>query len=74
MHWQQKVHYLTGQPVGVSFRNGQGTSGVLCGFSDGKLLLIEYLYHTQFAMKQYDLRTIQDIHGFPPCRHEQRLY
>lgn len=74
MPWQQKVQYLIGQPIGVSFVNGQGTSGILCGGSDGKLLVIEYLYQSQFALKQYDSYSIQDIHGFPPCPNQQPLY
>ncbi|WP_342514636.1 hypothetical protein MKY34_07885 [Sporosarcina sp. FSL K6-1522] len=74
MPWQQKIGYLIGQPVGISFINGQGTSGVLCGTSGGKLLVIEYLYQAQFAMKQYDFHTIQDIHEFPPCQNQRPLY
>ncbi|MFJ7935925.1 hypothetical protein [Sporosarcina sp. NPDC096371] len=76
MPWHQKVAYLIGQPVGVSLTNGQGTSGVLCGTSNGKLHVIEYLYKAQFALKQYDFHIIQDINGFPPCQHQhqQRLY
>ncbi|MEC2073335.1 hypothetical protein [Alkalihalophilus marmarensis] len=68
MQWLQKIPYLTNQPIGVSFMNGAGTSGVLCGTSDQKLLVLEYLYHSQFALKQYDFASIQDIHGFPPCQ------
>ncbi len=41
MPWQQKIRY---QPVGISLTNGQGTSGVLCGTSGEKLLVIEYMY------------------------------
>ncbi|MFF3099707.1 hypothetical protein [Viridibacillus arvi] len=73
MHWHYKIGYLIGQPVGISFTNGQGTSGILCGVSGGKLLVTEYLYQAQFALKQYDLHMIQDINGFPPC-HNQKLY
>lgn len=69
MPWLQKAGYLIGQPVGISFRNGQGTSGILCGTSSGKLLVIEYLYQSQFALKQYDFHMIQDINGFPPCQN-----
>ncbi|MER2118967.1 MAG: hypothetical protein ABS935_01800 [Solibacillus sp.] len=71
--WQHKISYLIGQPIGISLVNGQGTSGVLCGVSNGKLLVVEYLYQTQFAMKQYDFSMIADISGFPPCS-QQRLY
>ncbi|MFD1021078.1 hypothetical protein [Thalassobacillus hwangdonensis] len=67
MPWQQKVTFLLGQPIGVSFVNGTGTTGVLCGISEGKLLVMEYLYQAQFALKQYDVYTIQDINGFPRC-------
>ncbi|MGM7722072.1 hypothetical protein [Metabacillus sp. Hm71] len=74
MPWQQKIMYLIGQPTGISLINGQGTSGVLCGTSAGKLLVIEYLYQTQFALKQYDFNMIQDVNGFPPCRSQQPLY
>ncbi|AYA74247.1 hypothetical protein DOE78_01585 [Bacillus sp. Y1] len=74
MPWQLKLQYLIGQPIGVSFVNGQGTSGILCGVSNGKLLVIEYLYQAQFALKQYDTQTIQDIHGFPLCPNQQRQY
>ncbi|MGE7944793.1 hypothetical protein ACQKNB_22290 [Lysinibacillus xylanilyticus] len=74
MPWQYKIRYLLGQPVGVSFTNGQGTSGVLCGVSDGKLQVMEYLYQSQFALKQYDFRMINDVNGFPPCHMQQPLY
>ncbi|MEY8348061.1 hypothetical protein AALF16_07035 [Bacillus cereus] len=74
MHWQQKVQYLIGQPVGVSLASGQGTSGVLCGVQGGHIYLYEYLYQAQFAMKHYDFRQIQDIHPFPNCPHQNLLY
>lgn len=74
MPWQQKISYLNGQPVGISFINGQGTSGILCGTSDGKLLVMEYLYQAQFALKQYDFYIIQELHVFPPCQNQRLLY
>lgn len=55
------------QAIGVSFTDGTGASGVLCGTSNGKLLVMQYLYQAQFALMQYDLFTIQDIHGYPAC-------
>ncbi|MDR0266647.1 hypothetical protein [Paenibacillus sp.] len=70
MPWQYKISSLIGLPIGVSLSNGQGTSGILCGTSNGKLLVLEYLYRTQFALKQYDFYMIQDINGFPPCQIE----
>ena len=59
-----KIQYLIGRPIGISFINGQGTSGVLCSAHDGQLYVYEYLYQAQFAMKHYDFRHIQDIHAF----------
>ena len=74
MPWQYKLSYLMGQPIGITFINGQGTSGVLCKEFDGKIQIIEYLYNTQFAIKQYDKEIIQDIHGFPSCQKQPRLH
>ena len=74
MLWQQKIGYLMAQPVGISLANGQGTSGILCGTSNGQLLVIEYLYQAQFALKKYDFHMIQDINGFPPCQNQEPLY
>lgn len=74
MPWQYKIIYLIGQPVGISLTNGQGTSGILCGASGGKVLVIEYLYQAQFALKQYDFYMIQDINPFPPCQTQQPVY
>lgn len=77
MPWQMKASALIGNPVGVSFTNGQGTSGILCGIENGELLLMEYLYHTQFALKHYPVYTIQDVNAFPACapsRYEYSYY
>jgi hypothetical protein len=74
MPWQHKIRNLTGKPVGISLTNGQGISGILCGVSGSKVLVIEYLYQAQFALKQYDYFMIQDINGFPTCQNSQPLY
>jgi len=63
------MNNLMGKPIGVSFKNGQGTSGVLCGMTESKMLIVEYLYHEQFALKQYDISLIENIHQFPPCHN-----
>ena len=68
MPWQQKIWSLIGQPVGISFMDGTGTSGVLCSAYGGQVYIIEYLYHTQFAMKHFEYGTIQDINPFPRCQ------
>ena len=69
MPWQQKIRHLIGQPIGISFMNGQGTSGILCNAYDGQLYILEYLYQSQFALKHYEYRTIQDINPFPKCQY-----
>lgn len=74
MPWQDKIIYLIGKPVGISLSNGQGTSGILCSISDKKLLIIEYLYQSTFAIKQYDFYMIQNIYGFPACPNELPLH
>jgi hypothetical protein len=74
----KEEYLIIGKPIGISFVNGQGTSGVLCGTSGRNLLVIEYLYQDQFAIKQpIHFYMIQDINGFPPCQskhpHEQQV-
>lgn len=74
MPWQLKAASLIGSPVGVSMQNGTGTSGILCGMENGEVLLMEYLYHTQFALKHYPAYTIADINPFPSCVPERFEY
>ncbi|WP_100371740.1 hypothetical protein [Bacillus sp. FJAT-45037] len=68
MNWFQQTYQYIGQPVGVSLVNGQGTTGVLCEIDQEKVYLLEYLYASQFALKQYPLNQIQNITPFPPCQ------
>ncbi|OPH51981.1 hypothetical protein BC351_33915 [Paenibacillus ferrarius] len=72
MSLQHKAHAWIGRPVGVSLKDGTGTSGILCNIQSGSIYVIEYLYHTQFATKHYRLDQIQDILPFPHC--PQPLY
>lgn len=67
MPWQLRLPHLIYQPVGVSLVNGQGVSGILCGFDQGSIYLLEYLYQSQFATKHYQYSEIQDITPFPSC-------
>lgn len=67
MDWQQRIYSMMGMPVGISFTDGTGTSGVLCGTQDGLVYLMEYMYQKQFALKQYPYYRIQDINTFPSC-------
>ncbi|SDX75781.1 hypothetical protein SAMN05518855_1020104 [Paenibacillus sp. CF384] len=67
MSLQQKAMYLTGRPVGISLRNGQGVSGVICGIQGGEVYVMQYLYATQFATFHYPLNQIQDILPYPAC-------
>jgi hypothetical protein len=67
MPWQYKLSYMLGKPVGISFVDGTGTSGVLCDAYGGMVYIMEYLYQSQFAIKHYSYNIIQDINSFPSC-------
>ncbi|MHB8171721.1 MAG: LSm family protein [Thermincolia bacterium] len=67
MPWQLRLPGLLHHPVGVSLVNGQGVSGILCGFDNRNIYLLEYLYHSQFATKHYSIGQIHDITPFPSC-------
>ncbi|MBP3966450.1 hypothetical protein [Paenibacillus lignilyticus] len=67
MSVQQKAMYLTGRPVGISLRNGQGVSGVICGVQGGEVYVMQYLYATQFATFHYPFNQIHDILPYPEC-------
>lgn len=67
-------NHLINQPVGVSLRNGQGVSGILCSVSNREIYLLQYLYHSQFATKHYPLNQIQDIYPFPKCHNPRWVY
>ncbi len=62
---------LTGSPVGVSLINGQGTSGIFCGVQNNDIMLIEYLYQDNFALKHYPVTSVRNIMPFPPCSRTQ---
>ncbi|MBP1973193.1 hypothetical protein J2Z47_001412 [Cohnella thailandensis] len=64
---QQKAMYFMGRPVGVSLRNGQGASGILCNVNNGQLYLLQYLYQTQFATFHYPLSEVSDVIPYPAC-------
>ncbi|WP_307794944.1 hypothetical protein [Alkalihalobacillus sp. BA299] len=64
---EQKAIGLIGQPVGISLKNGQGVSGVLCSVQSGEVFVMQYLYATQFATFHYSFNNIKDIHAFPSC-------
>lgn len=74
MPWQKKLKFLINKPVGVSLKNGQGVSGILCSVSNGEIYLLEYLYKTQFATKHYPFDKVEDIHSFPKCHNQDGVY
>ncbi|WP_409068340.1 hypothetical protein ACFLKB_12840 [Clostridium sp. FAM 1755] len=69
-----KLQFLINQPVGVSLKNGQGVSGILCNIENKEVYLLEYLYHSQFGTKHYTFDEIQDIHPFPMCYTPRWVY
>lgn len=70
--WEKNIRRLMGKPVGISFKDGRGTSGILCDANDDELYIYEYLYRDQFAIKHYGYHSIQDIHPFPSCTGNAR--
>lgn len=74
MPYQMNLYYLINQPVGVSLIDGTGVSGILCSVNDVEIYLLEYLYHTQFALKRYPLSQIQGVYQFPSCNGQTPLY
>ncbi|TVY09021.1 hypothetical protein FPZ49_15650 [Paenibacillus cremeus] len=58
---------LRGTPVGISLKNGQGVSGILCSVHSGQVYVMQYLYQSQFATFHYSFNDIRDIIPFPPC-------
>ena len=67
MPWQATMQYLINKPVGVSLTDGTGVSGILCSITHNEIYLLEYLYHTQFALRHYPQHQIRDVLPFPPC-------
>nr|WP_125666076.1 hypothetical protein [Paenibacillus baekrokdamisoli] len=65
---QQKAMHLIGHQVGLSLKNGQGVSGVLCSVHSGELFLLQYLYASQFATFHYPFSDVADILPFPSCQ------
>ena len=70
-----KIKALIGQPIGVSFKNGLGVSGVLCDVDEQEntILVMEYLYQAKFIEKVYDLNLIQGIYIYP-VENEDETY
>lgn len=68
MSVQQKALSLLGKSVGISLRNGQGVSGVLCSVLGGEVYIIQYLYASQFATFHYPFQEIADILPYPSCQ------
>lgn len=66
----EKIKYLIGKPIGVSFKNGLGVSGVLCDANEEEICLMEYMYQEKFIQKQYEFKSIQGIYIFPSCTDE----
>ncbi|MNI75126.1 hypothetical protein D3C73_1312530 [compost metagenome] len=67
MSWQSGWNALLRQPVGVSFVNGTGTSGIFCGVQGNEIFILEYLYQDQFATKHYPISSIRRLLPFPDC-------
>ena len=67
MPWQTRMGIMIGQPVAIWFRDGRGTSGILCSVQGGYISLIEFSAQTGFVLQQYPLRSIWNMSSFPSC-------
>jgi hypothetical protein len=67
MSIQQKAMMMIGRPVGISLRNGQGVSGVICSVQGGEVYIMQYMYAMQFATFHYSFNDINDILPYPSC-------
>ncbi len=67
MSVQQKAMMFIGRPVGISLRNGQGVSGVICSVQGGEVYIMQYMYASQFATFHYSFNDINDILPYPAC-------
>jgi hypothetical protein len=65
---EKKAKSLVGRPVGISLKNGQGISGVICSADTNQVFVLQYLYAFQFATFHYNFQDINDILPFPPCQ------
>jgi len=65
---QQKAKSMIDRPVGISLKNGQGVSGVICSTDAQQVYVLQYLYAFQFATFHYTYDEIQDIIPFPACQ------
>lgn len=65
---EQKARALIGRPAGISLKNGQGVSGVICSVDADQVYVLQYLYAFQFATFHYAFQDINDILPFPPCQ------
>ena len=71
MHWNQQLHNLIDQYIGLEFMEGTGipgTSGKLCGFDNEKIHIIEWRY-THFISTTYYYYQIRNIMPFPRCQN-----
>jgi len=67
MHWSQRVNFMLGMPVCVSFTDGSWVSGVLCTAQNGVIHVIECINQNQFITNEYPYYRIMDITAFPSC-------
>ncbi|MFD1954999.1 hypothetical protein ACFSL6_12680 [Paenibacillus thailandensis] len=65
--WHSKALTLIGKPVGMSMADGTGVSGILCNVEKEQVVIMQYLYHSQFASKRYPFQSVRDIYPFPGC-------
>ncbi|UOF88853.1 hypothetical protein LSG31_12975 [Fodinisporobacter ferrooxydans] len=64
---RQKALRLIGKPVGITFKNGTGTSGVLCRVGTQRIFVIVFQIGNFFPLKHFRINRIHEIRKFPNC-------
>lgn len=63
---QQALQWI-GKPVGITFKDGTGVSGVLCVITENTFTLREFQINNFFPLKTYQIRTVKSAFRFPGC-------
>lgn len=63
---EQALQWI-GKPVGVTFKDGTGVSGVLCIISGNTFTIREFQINNFFPLKTYQISRVKSAFRFPPC-------
>lgn len=58
---------LIGKPVGITFKDGTGVSGVLCSIGRTSITVRVFQIGIFFPLNTYQINTIRSVRRFPSC-------